>query len=135
MELEGKHIAVLVQDKYDDLEFWYPALRLREAVLMSRLLGRLSFVIYQSAVCLSRRMFVRIRLGQTTTSITLVPERTPLLLAKEIASLDLFSGGRFLFGISTGWLREETELMGGDFEHRWTQTRESIEVMKAISLP
>ncbi len=71
----------------------------------------------------------KIRLG---TGITLVPERNPLLLAKEIASLDLFSGGRFLFGIGTGWLKEETELMGGDFEHRWTQTREAIEVMKEL---
>src|SRR5215831_2112840 len=70
-----------------------------------------------------------IKLG---TGITLVPERNPLLLAKEISSLDRFSGGRFLFGIGTGWLREETELMGGDFVHRWTQTREAIEVMKAL---
>jgi len=70
-----------------------------------------------------------IKLG---TGITLVPERNPLLLAKEIASLDWFSGGRFMFGIGTGWLREETELMGGDFVHRWTQTREAIEVMKAL---
>ena len=66
------------------------------------------------------------------TGITLVPERNPLLLAKEIASLDRFSGGRFLFGIGTGWLKEETELMGGDCEHRWTQTREAIEVMKEL---
>ena len=66
------------------------------------------------------------------TGITLVPERNPLLLAKEIATLDRFSGGRFLFGIGTGWLKEETELMGGDFEHRWTQTREAIEVMKEL---
>ena len=71
----------------------------------------------------------KIRLG---TGITLVPERNPLLLAKEIASLDLFSGGRFMFGIGTGWLKEETEMMGGDFEHRWTQTREAIEVMKLL---
>jgi probable F420-dependent oxidoreductase len=70
-----------------------------------------------------------IRLG---TGITLVPERNPLLLAKEIASLDRFSGGRFLFGIGTGWLREETEMFGGDFEHRWTQTREALEVMKEL---
>ena len=70
-----------------------------------------------------------IKLG---TGITLVPERNPLLLAKEIASLDRFSGGRFLFGIGTGWLREETEIFGGDFEHRWTQTREAIEVMKEL---
>ena len=71
----------------------------------------------------------KIKLG---TGITLVPERNPILLAKEIASLDLFSGGRFMFGIGTGWLKEETELLGGDFEHRWTQTREAIEVMKEL---
>ena len=62
----------------------------------------------------------------------MVPERNPLLLAKEIAVLDHYSGGRFLFGIGTGWLREETELMGGDFEHRWTQTKEAILAMKEL---
>lgn len=71
----------------------------------------------------------RIKLG---TGIVLVPERNPLLLAKEVSTLDLFSGGRFLFGIGAGWLREETELMGGDFDHRWTQTRESVLAMKEL---
>jgi probable F420-dependent oxidoreductase len=71
----------------------------------------------------------RMKLG---TGIVLVPERHPLLLAKEVATLDLFSGGRFLFGIGAGWLREETEIMGGDFDHRWTQTRESILAMKEL---
>jgi probable F420-dependent oxidoreductase len=75
--------------------------------------------------------------GMTTlmklgTGIVLVPERHPLLLAKEVSTLDLFSGGRFLFGIGAGWLKEETELMGGDFDHRWTQTRESILAMKEL---
>jgi probable F420-dependent oxidoreductase len=71
----------------------------------------------------------RIKLG---TGIVLVPERNPLLLAKEVSTLDLFSGGRFLFGIGAGWLREETEIMGGDFDHRWTQTRESVLAMKEL---
>jgi probable F420-dependent oxidoreductase len=71
----------------------------------------------------------RIKLG---TGIVLVPERHPLLLAKEVSTLDLFSGGRFLFGIGAGWLREETQLMGGDFDHRWTQTRESVLAMKEL---
>jgi probable F420-dependent oxidoreductase len=66
------------------------------------------------------------------TGITLVPERNPLLLAQEIATLDRFSGGRFIFGIGAGWLREETEMMGGDFDHRWTQTREAVAVMKEL---
>lgn len=70
-----------------------------------------------------------IKLG---TGITLVPERNPLLLAKEVAALDYYSGGRFLFGIGTGWLKEETELMGGDFPRRWTQTREALDVMKLL---
>jgi probable F420-dependent oxidoreductase len=74
-------------------------------------------------------MTSRIKLG---TGIVLVPERHPLLLAKEVATLDLFSGGRFLFGIGAGWLREETEIMGGDFDHRWTQTRESVLAMKEL---
>jgi len=71
----------------------------------------------------------KIKLG---TGIVLVPERHPLLLAKEVSTLDLFSGGRFLFGIGAGWLREETEIMGGDFDHRWTQTRESVLAMKEL---
>ena len=70
-----------------------------------------------------------IKLG---TGITLIPERNPLVLAGAISTLDLFSGGRFLLGIGTGWLREETEIMGGDFDHRWTQAREAIEVMRAL---
>ncbi len=64
------------------------------------------------------------------TGVCLVPERNPLLLAKEIATLDSLSGGRFIFGIGAGWLREETEIMGGDFAHRWGQTGESILAIK-----
>ena len=71
----------------------------------------------------------RIKLG---TGICLVPEHNPLLLAKQIATLDVLSGGRYIFGIGAGWLREETEIMGGDFDHRWTQTREAIEVMRIL---
>jgi probable F420-dependent oxidoreductase len=66
------------------------------------------------------------------TGIVLVPERHPLLLAKEISTLDVFSGGRFLFGVGAGWLREETQIMGGDFDHRWSQVRESILAMKEL---
>ncbi len=71
----------------------------------------------------------RLMLG---TAICLVPERNPLLLAKEVASLDMFSGGRFLFGIGAGWLREELELLGGDFDRRWGQTKEAVLAMKEI---
>jgi probable F420-dependent oxidoreductase len=69
---------------------------------------------------------------QLGTGVCLVPERNPLLLAKEVATLDYYSGGRFLFGIGAGWLKEETEIMGGDFAHRWTQTRDAILAMKEL---
>lgn len=70
-----------------------------------------------------------IRLG---TAVCLIPQRHPLLLANEIATLDHFSGGRFMLGAGTGWLREESEILGGDFDHRWTQAAESIKVMKEV---
>ena len=71
----------------------------------------------------------KIKLG---TSICLVPEHNPIAQAKQIATLDRMSNGRFIFGIGAGWLKEETEIMGGDFEHRWGQTREAILAMKEL---
>ena len=70
-----------------------------------------------------------IKLG---TSISLVPEHNPLLNAKQIATLDRMSNGRFIYGIGAGWLKEETEIMGGNFEHRWGQSREAILAMKEL---
>jgi probable F420-dependent oxidoreductase len=66
------------------------------------------------------------------TGVCLVPERNPILTANEIATLDHFSGGRVLFGIGGGWLKEESELLGADFPHRWTQTKEYIAAMREL---
>ena len=66
------------------------------------------------------------------TGVCLIPEHNPLLLAKQVATLDNFSGGRFIFGVGAGWLREETQIMGGDYEHRWGQTREAVLAMKEL---
>jgi len=71
----------------------------------------------------------RIELG---TGICLVPEHDPIILAKEIATLDLCSGGRFIFGIGAGWLAEESAAMGVDFRRRWPVTREYIRAMKEL---
>ncbi len=82
-------------------------------------------------ICLAMAAAVTqtIRLG---TAVCLIPQRNPVLLANEIATLDHFSGGRFMLGAGTGWLKEESEILGGDFEHRWTQAAECIKVMKEI---
>ena len=71
----------------------------------------------------------KIKLG---TGICLVPERNPIRLAKEVATLDQISNGRFLFGVGAGWLRGESEILGVDFPHRWKQTREYLDVMKKL---
>jgi probable F420-dependent oxidoreductase len=69
---------------------------------------------------------------KVATGITLVPQHHPITLAKQIASLDHISGGRFLLGVGGGWNAEEMENHGGDFSTRWKLMRESIEAMKAI---
>jgi probable F420-dependent oxidoreductase len=66
------------------------------------------------------------------TGICLVPEHHPIVLAKEVATLDHYSGGRFIFGIGAGWLRDESEIMGVDFKRRWPITREYIRAMKEL---
>ena len=71
----------------------------------------------------------RLKLG---TAVCLVPEHHPLILAKQVASLDMYSGGRFVFGVGSGWLREESEILGVDFRRRWTQTMEAIRAMKEL---
>lgn len=71
----------------------------------------------------------QIKLG---TGICLVPEHDPLVLAKTVATLDYYSGGRFLFGIGAGWLRDESEIMGVDFRRRWPMTREYVRAMKEL---
>jgi len=71
----------------------------------------------------------RLRVG---TGICLVVERDPITTAKEVASVDLLSGGRFEFGVGAGWNREEMRNHGTDPGHRFSLMRERIEAMKAI---
>ena len=71
----------------------------------------------------------RLKLG---TAITLVIEHDPIVLAKQVASLDRLSGGRLIFGVGAGWNREEMANHGTDFTHRFGIMRERVEAMKAI---
>ncbi len=66
------------------------------------------------------------------TGICLVIQRDPIVTAKEVASLDRISGGRFLFGVGAGWNLEEMENHGTDPRKRFSLMRERIEAMKAI---
>ena len=71
----------------------------------------------------------RLKIG---TGICLIIERDPITTAKEVASLDLLSGGRFLFGIGAGWNAEEMENHGTEFKSRFKRMREQVLAMKEI---
>jgi probable F420-dependent oxidoreductase len=71
----------------------------------------------------------RIKLG---TGVCLVTEHDPIVLAKETASLDRLSGGRFLFGVGAGWNLEEMRNHGTDPGRRFKLMRERVEAIKEI---
>ena len=71
----------------------------------------------------------RIKLG---TGVCLVTEHDPIVLAKETASLDRLSGGRFQFGVGAGWNLEEMRNHGTDPSRRFKLMRERVEAIKAI---
>jgi len=69
---------------------------------------------------------------RVATGICLLIQRDPIHTAKEVASLDHVSNGRFIFGIGGGWNREEMEDHGTNFSTRWKLLRERVEAVKAI---
>ncbi len=83
------------------------------------------FVALAVAACATRTLKVG-------TGICLVVQRDPITTAKEVASLDFLSNGRFLFGVGGGWNIDEIENHGTAFKTRWKVLRERIEAMKKI---
>jgi probable F420-dependent oxidoreductase len=83
------------------------------------------FVALSAAATATERLLIG-------TGICLVIERDTITLAKEVASLDFISGGRFLFGIGGGWNLEEMENHGTNPAQRWKLMGEQILAMKAI---
>lgn len=71
----------------------------------------------------------KLKLG---TGVYLVPERHPIISAQQMATLDDATGGRFMLGIGAGWNQVECELLGGDFKHRWGQTKDFIAAMRTL---
>jgi probable F420-dependent oxidoreductase len=71
----------------------------------------------------------RLRIG---TGVCLVVERDPIITAKEVATIDLLSGGRFEFGVGAGWVLEEMRNHGTDPRRRFALMRERVEAMQAI---
>jgi len=71
----------------------------------------------------------KLKLG---TGILILPQRHPIYVAKETATIDQLSKGRLLLGIGSGWLAEEFQALGLDFHQRGAMTDESIKAMRAL---
>jgi probable F420-dependent oxidoreductase len=71
----------------------------------------------------------RLMLG---TGIIILPQRNPLVLAKQIATLDAMSGGRFLFGIGVGYLEPEFKALGVPFDQKGPRTDDFLGAMRAV---
>lgn len=69
---------------------------------------------------------------QIGTAVVLVPERDPIITAKEVASIDVLSGGRMNFGVGPGWIYQEMRNHGVGPEDRWRVMRERVEAMQQI---
>ena len=76
------------------------------------------------AACTQRLRFM--------TGVLILPQRNPLVLAKQIATMDYLSGGRIELGIGVGWLREEFEAIGVPFERRGQRTDEYIGALRNL---
>jgi probable F420-dependent oxidoreductase len=66
------------------------------------------------------------------TGILILPQRNPVVLAKEVATLDVLSGGRVLLGVGIGWLEEEFDVIGVSFADRARRTDEYVAAMRAL---
>jgi probable F420-dependent oxidoreductase len=69
---------------------------------------------------------------QLATGVMVLPLRNPMLLAKQIATLDVLSSGRVILGVGVGWMREEFEALGVPFDERWHWTEEMVALMRRL---
>lgn len=83
------------------------------------------FVALSAAAAVTRTI-------KLATGIALVTERDPILMAKQVATLDHVSGGRVMLGVGAGWNAEEMANHGVAFKQRWAVLRERIMAMRAI---
>lgn len=90
-----------------------------------------SMPLVDPVVCLSHIAAVTTSIG-LGTGILIVPQRNPVVLAKQLASLDVVSRGRLLLGIGVGGLEEEFRAVGAPFQDRGRRTDEYVEAMQAL---
>ncbi|HWP93489.1 MAG TPA: LLM class F420-dependent oxidoreductase [Thermodesulfobacteriota bacterium] len=100
-------------------------------VVPDRYVGRFSKVFYDPFVLLSTiaAQTKKVKLG---TSVIILPYRNPIVVAKMVATLDMLSEGRVIFGVGTGWMREEFDTLRVPHSERGRRTDEYIRIFKEL---
>ncbi len=93
--------------------------------------GRFSKVFYDPFVLLSA-IASRTKKIKTGLSVLIAPYRNPLVAAKAVSTLDVISGGRTVLGVGAGWMKEEFDMLGADFEKRGAFTDELMDVCREL---
>jgi probable F420-dependent oxidoreductase len=100
-------------------------------VVPNKYVGRFSEVFYDPFILLTSiaANTKKIKIG---TSVIILPYRNPLVVAKMVATMDMLSEGRVIFGVGVGWMREEFEVLGIPFKERGRRTDEYIKICKEL---
>jgi probable F420-dependent oxidoreductase len=106
--------------KFKNMGKWRPESASSDDIAVADPLIHFSFLASQTC---------RLKFG---TGVIILPQRHPLVLAKQAASFDQLSGGRLLLGVGVGWLQEEFEAIGVPWEGRGARTDEYVEVMRTL---
>jgi len=109
-------------------EFGFDSIWLSDHIVIPASHRGFGYNFYEPLVTLSylSSMTNNIKLG---TSVLIIPYRNPIVLAKLISDIDILSDGRLILGIGTGWMRDEFNALGAEYENRYVLTEEYIKIM------
>ncbi len=114
-------------------ELGFESLFITDHLLTARRFYRVSWTDPLMTLCHAAAVTSRIQLG---TSVLVLPTHNPVVLAKEIATLQHLSGGRYIYGVGTGWYPPEFESTGGTRQQRGRRTDEVLEAsMQLLRAP
>lgn len=130
-ESGGDHARQMLRFAVHAEELGFESLFVTDHLLTARRFYRVGWTEALMTLTHAAAVTERVRLG---TSILVLPTRQPVVLAKEIATLQHLSGGRFIFGVGTGWYEPEFEATGGSRAQRGRRTDEVLEAtMRLLS--
>ena len=119
-------LAMLIEE----LGFGYVALP--EHTIFPAALERMLTRNWYEPLTMVAYLAARTRTLRFFTAVTVLPQRNPIALAKQAATIDALSGGRLGLGVAGGWLEQEITWMGGDPRQRGQTVEENIRLMRAL---